>query len=277
MAPGPELAAGGDLMEAVTGAAEAISPGYGDAVRQLSGLQKTAKGAPAYSRFVNRWFGRRLAALAYVAGATPNQVTAVSAAFTFTGIAVIALVRPSPAEAVAVCIALVLGYALDSADGQLARLRGGGSPAGEWLDHVIDSAKISTVHAAVLIAVFRFFGLHTATPLLIPIGYGAVTGLWFFTVVLTDQLRRSHQQTAAIPAHIAGGHSVLKSVLVLPTDYGVLCLVFLALPEPRLFLTLYGALLAGNLLFLLAALPKWYGEMASFGRSPASQRADGTA
>ena len=55
----------------------------------------------------------------------------------------------------------MLGYALDSADGQLARLRGGGSLTGEWLDHVIDSFKISTLHLAVLVMAYRFFPTPT--------------------------------------------------------------------------------------------------------------------
>jgi phosphatidylglycerophosphate synthase len=47
-----------------------------------------------------------------------------------------------------ITVVLVLGYALDAADGQLARLRGGGSSLGEWLDHMIDSAKVVGPHLA---------------------------------------------------------------------------------------------------------------------------------
>ena len=56
---------------------------------------------------------------------------------------------------VVVSLLLILGYALDSADGQLARLLGGGTPEGEWLDHVIDSAKLATIHLAVLVSLYR--------------------------------------------------------------------------------------------------------------------------
>ena len=100
-------------------------------VRRLAAAQKGATGAPAYSRFVNRPLGRLFAALAFHAGLTPNAVTAVSAAFTTTGVALLALAPPSVPMGLAVAACLVLGYALDAADGQLARLRGGGSPAGE--------------------------------------------------------------------------------------------------------------------------------------------------
>ena len=55
---------------------------------------------------------------------TPNMVTAISAFFSFAAIAFLALVQPSVWLGLAVCLGLVLGYAFDSADGQLARLRG---------------------------------------------------------------------------------------------------------------------------------------------------------
>ena len=61
----------------------------------LKAAQKTSKGAPAYSRFVNRPFGRALAAIAYVLGRTPNQLTVLSAACTYSALAIIALVEPA--------------------------------------------------------------------------------------------------------------------------------------------------------------------------------------
>jgi phosphatidylglycerophosphate synthase len=129
---------------------------FGAAMAALTDLQKTSKGAPAYSRLVNRRVGRVFASAAYVLGRTPNQVTALSALCTFSGIATIALVDPSVVSSIAVTLLLAVGYALDSADGQLARLRGGGSVSGEWLDHVVDAAKIATLHLAVLVNWFRF-------------------------------------------------------------------------------------------------------------------------
>jgi phosphatidylglycerophosphate synthase len=83
---------------------------------------------------------------------TPIQVTVISAGLTFAGIVTSAMVSPAPSVAAAVCLLLVFGYALDAADGQLARLRGGGSIAGEWLDHVVDAAKIASLHLAVLMS-----------------------------------------------------------------------------------------------------------------------------
>ena len=96
--------------------------------RDLATAQKSNRNAPAYSRWVNRPLGRIFAATAFKLGLTPNQVTAISAVFTFAGIGVLATGTPSWWLGVLVAALLVLGYALDSADGQLARLRGGGQP-----------------------------------------------------------------------------------------------------------------------------------------------------
>ena len=112
---------------------------YRDAVALLGGAQKKrARGAPAYSIYVNRPFGRRLAAGAHLLGLTPNAVSLISAAFTFSAIVLVAVRPPTVWLGLFITAFLVLGYAFDSADGQLARLRGGGTAAGEWLDHVLD-------------------------------------------------------------------------------------------------------------------------------------------
>ena len=144
-------------------------------LRRLSGAQKGAAGAPAYSRFVNRKLGRLLAALAFHAGLTPNAVTGISALFTATAIALLALVAPSWGLGLAVTGCLVVGYAFDAADGQLARLRGGGSPAGEWLDHMVDAAKIASLHLALLIGLYRFEPEARGAWLLLPLGFSVVS------------------------------------------------------------------------------------------------------
>ena len=56
------------------GASGGIAPtGYWATVRELAAAQKTAaRGAPAYSRYINRRLGRLLAAAALRAGLGPN-------------------------------------------------------------------------------------------------------------------------------------------------------------------------------------------------------------
>ncbi|MFD1831070.1 CDP-alcohol phosphatidyltransferase family protein [Streptomyces desertarenae] len=228
------------------------------AVERLAAAQKPARGVSLYSRYVNRPAGRLLAAAAYTARMTPNQVTAVSAAFTFAGVVMTAVLPPSHALAAGVYAALAVGFALDSADGQLARLTGGGSPAGEWLDHVVDCAKALALHMAVLVAFYRHFDVSDPLVLLVPVAFQFAAVLIFFGGILTEQLKR---RTAAAGAP-AAPPSTVRSLVLLPVDYGVFCLVFLFLGDRELFTALYCALLAVHLLFLAAFLVKWYRELS---------------
>jgi phosphatidylglycerophosphate synthase len=236
----------------------------GATLRRLSSAQKGAKGAPAYSRFVNRKLGRLLAALAFHAGLTPNAVTAVSAAFTFTGIGLLALVSPSWGLGVAVTACLVVGYAFDAADGQLARLRGGGSPAGEWLDHMVDAVKTSSLHLALLVGAYRFELVERGAWLLVPLGFCVVAAVLFFGTILNEALRERHGAVTRAQA-TTERPSVLRSLLVVPTDYGLLCLVFLLLGAPTVFYGAYSFLFAATAGYLALACIKWFREI---GRLP---------
>ena len=234
---------------------------YRETVRRLASAQKkAARGAPAYSIYVNRRLGRYLAAWAYRAGLTPNGVTAISAGFTFTAIALIATVPPAWWLGVLVWLLLAVGYAFDSADGQVARLRGGGSLSGEWLDHVVDCLKISTLHLAVLVSSYQHFNLSTDSLLLVPIGYCIVGAVSFFAMILNDQLKRGLPLTQAAAA-TGGSSNVLRSLLVIPTDYGALCLLFALLGAPWLFFPLYALMFVANLGHLALAGVKWFRDM----------------
>ena len=233
--------------------------GYRETVRAFAAAQKPTKGAPAYSRFVNRRLGRFIAAAAFPTRLTPNMITAISALFSFTGIAVLALLPPSLWQGLAVCLCLVVGYAFDAADGQLARFRGGGSPSGEWLDHMVDATKISSLHLAVLISAFRFFDLSKPA-LLVPIGFTIVAAVMFFGMTLNDQLRRQQEARTGRPVE-RGGTSTIRSLLVIPTDYGLLCVIFVLLGWPQLFFVAYTILFVASAGFMLLAAFKWFKDM----------------
>jgi phosphatidylglycerophosphate synthase len=236
----------------------------GETLARLASAQKGAQGAPAYSRFVNRRLGRLLAALAFHAGLTPNAVTGISAVFTATGISLLALRPASWPLGLVVAACLAVGYAFDAADGQLARLRGGGSPAGEWLDHMVDAVKASSLHLALLIGLYRFADLDSRALLLVPLGYCVVDAVLFFGTMLNDALRAQHG--VATRAQQRGERpSVVRSLLVLPTDYGLLCCVFVLFGAPGLFLPVYTVLFIAMTAFLVLASVKWFREM---GRLP---------
>jgi phosphatidylglycerophosphate synthase len=223
------------------------------ATSRLGSAQKSTVGVAAYLRWVNRPLGGRLAAIGYGLEATPNHLTAISALWSFGAIAALALVRPEPWIAVAIAAALLIGYAFDSADGQLSRVRGGGSPAGEWLDHVVDIAKTTSLHAAVAISLYRFDADRAAGWLLVPLAFGIVQVTFFFAMMLRDQLGgKPPKSPAGQPA------SPVKALALLPMDFGLLGIVFVTRAQTSLFLACYGGLALFTFLFSCRSLPKAY-------------------
>ncbi|OIJ98605.1 CDP-alcohol phosphatidyltransferase [Streptomyces sp. MUSC 14] len=239
---------------------------FAETLRQLSTAQKPAKGVSVYSRFVNRPAGRLMAALAFRIGATPNQLTLLGALFTFPALAAVALLRPAPVVSVCVGVALALGFVLDAADGQLARIQCSASLSGEWLDHVLDCVRIVTLHSVVLVAFYRFFVLPSPLLLLAPLVFQSAAVVIFFGGILTQKLKGGR----AVAGTDRGSASVLGPVLLLPVDYGTTCISFLFLGSPAMFLVLYCGLLLAHVLFLFAFLVKWYRELHQFQR-PAQQ------
>lgn len=252
-----------------------VSPaarGVAETYSRLRAAQKpAARSAPAYSRFINRRLGRMIAAVAWSAGLTPNMLTAISAAFTGTAIVMLVTVPPGWELGVAVALLLLIGYAFDSADGQVARLSGLASPSGEWLDHVVDATKVAALPLALAIGLFRFEAVATMW-LLVPVIASVVGSVLFFAMILTEQLRK---QNTSVPLADAGGRSAssagwARAVLVLPMDYGVLCLSFILLAWLPVFLVVYTAITAATAAFLLLAAAKWFTELRAAG--PAAVR-----
>ncbi|MFT2818184.1 CDP-alcohol phosphatidyltransferase family protein [Leifsonia sp. A12D58] len=226
---------------------------FAQALQELSSAQKPRRGVSLYSRFVNRPAGRVLAAAAFTLRMTPNQVTLLSALITGVGIGVLVTGAPTPARAIVITFFLMLGFALDSADGQLARLTGRGSASGEWADHVVDSAKIVAIHAGVLIMAFRFLAVDSHW-YLVPLGFQLVAIVIFVGGLLTELLTRSDnaRRTAS------GVPSTIRSIALLPADYGILALSFILLGWPEAFLVSYSLLFVANALIMGLLLAKWY-------------------
>jgi phosphatidylglycerophosphate synthase len=228
----------------------------------LRAAQKPSRGTPAYSRYVNRPLGRRVAALAHQLGMTPNQATVVSASLSATGIALLALAEPTLPLSLAVAGLLAAGYVMDSVDGQLARLRGGGSVSGEWLDHTVDTFKTSTLQLAVLVSWYRFPPVDERAVLLIPLLYQVVQMATFFGLMLMPHLRRQHGAPSLSPESASREHP-LRAWAILPSDYGLMCWLFVLLAFPLAFLGAYGAVVAANTVLLGLALRKWWRELVA--------------
>ena len=105
---------------------------------------------------------------------------------------------------------------------------------------------------------FRFLELPSPALLLVPLGFAIVAAVLFFAMILNDFLRA--RRDGSHRARTEGGG--IRSLLVLPTDYGVLCIAFLFFGAPVVFVPLYALLFLANTGYALLALPKWFREMS---------------
>ena len=243
----------------------AATPSVREALARLRHAQKSARGGPPYSIFVNRPIGRVLAALAYRAGLTPDQVTGLSALATFGGLVLLALAPATWLTGLGVGVLLVLGYALDSADGQLARLRGGGSMQGEWLDHTVDSLKVVVVHLAVLVTFYLHLDLAPGW-LLVPLAFATASSVHFFGMILVDLLGRTTRAELRLPPPVKTAPGLSTALLKLPTDYGVLCLAMLLLGAHGVFVGVYTVLAAATVGYTLLVVLKWRRDVVALDR-----------
>jgi phosphatidylglycerophosphate synthase len=237
--------------------------GYRANLAALTRAQKPSRDTAAYSRLVNRPLGRRVAAASHQLGMSPNQATVVSATMSGTALLILALVEPSAMQAVAVAVLLAGGYVMDSVDGQLARLRGGGSLSGEWLDHTVDCFKTSLLHLAVLVSWYRWPPVGEDAVLLIPLGFEVVQVVTYFGLIMMPLLRAKGGSGAAspLPSSAERPEHPLRKWLILPTDYGALCWVFLLGVRPAALVWGYGLLAAVNAAALVWGLRKWWREL----------------
>jgi phosphatidylglycerophosphate synthase len=247
-------------MEAST--VKGFARSYQAGLTELRLAQKPPRGTAAYSRHINRPAARRIAALLNMASFTPNMATAVSALLSAAGLVLVAAIRPTPLVGVIVALFLAAGYVMDSVDGQLARLRGGGSLSGEMLDHTVDCVKTVSMHLAVLISWFRFPPAESPAWLLVPIGFQIVDVLSFFGLVTMPLLRRLHDRGITGPSSngIKSEHPLRRWAL-LPTDYGIFCWMFALLGWPLLFVIAYSAMFIVNIVVIFPVLAKWWREL----------------
>lgn len=246
--------------------AESSEPrGVRAAYRRLAVHQKPAAGVPWYTRVVNRRLGRGAAALAHRAGLTPDQVTVASALLWSGALAVLAATALPAGAATTLVVTglLVAAFVLDSADGQLARLTGTGSRAGEWLDHVLDAARIVAFHLAVGVAILRSDELP-AVAAAVAGAFGLAASTRFFAQMLAEQLLATTRRDAPATAHHPG-----RALVQLPADTGVLNACLLLLPWPTAFLGVYTGLAAANAVLLAATLRRRHAELRRAGREGA--------
>lgn len=232
---------------------------------RLHHAQKPGAGVPAYTRWVNRRLARYAAAGAVVLRLSPNAVTAASAVLSFSGLLILLLFPPSVLSGLGAAGLLAAGYVLDSADGQVARVTGRGGPSGEWLDHVVDSVRTPAIHLVVLAGLAAYSGLPSWA-LLLPGFYCLLSCGQFMSQILAEQLirqRRDSPEAQQGPGATVSGPGPLRSFLLLPTDAGSLCWVFLLWGMPPVFYAAYGSLFLLNLVASAASMRRKHRALVS--------------
>lgn len=246
-----------------TPANSATKPGFGQTLRALERAQKPGHGVPAYTRWVNRRFARYFAAGAVALGITPNGVTAISALCSLTGIIILLLAEPTIVMGIVAALFFALGYGLDSADGQVARVTHSSSPAGEWLDHVVDAIRTPSIHLAVLVGFIRHpghFSLNGAPDGFpygwqlwwLPMAFTVLAAGHFMSQILAEQLR--HNRKTAAPS--SGG--TLRSFINLHMDAGTLCWIFIFWGFGPLFVLVYALLFCATAATVLLSMRRKY-------------------
>lgn len=205
--------------------------------RNLAASQKKGAGTPAYTRFVNRHLGRLLASVLAAFNFSPNIISLISSAITITCFIIFTLLsQVSIIQSSALVILLYFAYALDSADGQVARLLDKQSKNGEWLDHTLDAIKIPLGHGVAILLIIK----NIPTNKLLIIFYLTIISIAsanFLSGILKSKLLSS----PTTPKHkiIKGRNSVIRSFLTLPLDYGLFILIFLFSFNSEWFINIY--------------------------------------
>lgn len=236
------------------------------ALEELKGAQKPGAGVPAYTRWVNRGAGRVLAAAAVRVGITPTALTVVSGLVSMVALVGLATLEPTPGRCATVVLGLLVAYALDSADGQVARLTRTSSKAGEWLDHVVDAARLPGFHLALGCALVLSLG-QPAWAGVVCVAFALLASVWFFAQILATQMTSQSATLRDVPAQ-AGGRAQARdwvSFAKLPSDIGTLYLMVLLLPWPKLFLVAYVGMFLYSVVMAWVALRRRYRELTVVG------------
>jgi phosphatidylglycerophosphate synthase len=232
-------------MHSTTTSAETSRPGAAD-------FYRVNRGGGLFSEPVSQRIGAGFALAAHRLGLSP---TALSLANLLLGLAtsvtVVALAGRVAAHAVPAwvvgLVALVgwqLAYALDCADGQLARVTGRGSPAGARIDILCDvAAQIALVTALGATAVAQ----RPGTPVWLVLAFA---GTWMVNLVT------SVMQSGPNAASMVTSTSLPVRVVKLVRDYGaVITLAGLVLTfAPQWTVWLVAAFTVVNGGFLLASI-----------------------
>ncbi|MDG4822055.1 CDP-alcohol phosphatidyltransferase family protein [Asanoa sp. WMMD1127] len=228
-------------MRSATLSAEPAPPGPAE-------FYRVNRGGGLFSEGLSQRVGALFAAAAYRTGVSPTLLTAGNLVVGLaTSAAVVALTSTSAPTWVAGLVALLgwqLAYALDCADGQLARVAGRTSPAGARVDVLCDIAvQISLVTALSAVAVDQ----HPATASWV---VALFAGTWMVNLVT------SVMQAGPNAGSMVTSTSLPVRLVKLVRDYGAVIflagLVLLLVPQWTIWLVVAFTIVNGG--FLLASI-----------------------
>lgn len=199
----------------------------------LGRYQKSGPGTPAYTRYVNRFFGRVLTALVSIFNISPNSVTLISGIITYSAFILLLIIDLTIVYSIGFVFLLIVGYALDSVDGQLSRLKKQGSNFGEWFDHTLDAIKIPLGHATAILLIVTSLEVNEYY-LIYFLVILSVSGGVFLSGILKSKLIKTDSNKTN-----QNNDSFIKSILMLPVDYGTFMLLFIFAFDISLFLVAY--------------------------------------
>lgn len=210
------------------------------------------RGGNLYTQIVSQRLGAILALTGYRLGLAPTALTLVNLVFGLGAAALIVIVTPSALAgsmpwwpfAIVAAVAWQIAYALDCADGQLARAADRGSPAGARIDILCDVVTQSSFVAAVVAVAVAY------TPD-VPMWFvGLFSSLWMVNLV-TSILATSGSNSSIVPSK-----NLVVELIKLIRDSGVIVLAMplILIVQPQWMVWFMVFFTITNGLFLLASI-----------------------
>lgn len=156
-------------------------------------------------------------------GVTPDTVTLLSASTLIGSAALVAATKGSVWSIVAFLVLAQVGYALDGADGILARVTGTATRFGAWLDLTLDRIVHVTIFCLLMLAFLPLEGDRSATSaymapflvlLVLSLGYHNATNLRSLMFKRPEDAEGGSTRLRAL--------SLAKSVITTSCDFGLL-------------------------------------------------------
>jgi phosphatidylglycerophosphate synthase len=202
---------------------------YLNSWNKLSRAQKRSDVALPYTLWINRPIGRFFAVIAHKLSLTPNFVSFISLLFSVIGFLYLILIQDKEIIPTIFGVSILLfAYALDSADGQLARLTNIKGPSGEWLDHTADSIKTPMFHLSVFLVIYQIEGGLNLQVMIFFLMISAFASGKFFSSEIKEKMMANREK-------VNPGGGYIRSFLLAPFDYGFLCFIFILAPFNLLY------------------------------------------